>query len=470
MLMVFDEKDGDLWSRLSTTTEKPHIGHLYTALLGDCAFRWNKMKDRSNVDNIEASKSVFISGTDEHGLKIQKAAKSSGMSTIQFCDMISSKFQEMFIFFNIKPTVFIRTTQENHLKTVSSVWSILKAKDLILKKKYAGWYSVTDECFYTKKEVTLSSGQMISRMTGSPVQWVEEENYLFNFERFIPTIRKWLTENNVIYPTHYLPEALQVLDKMSVLSVSRDRRRLEWGIPVPDDSFQTVNFFFYNIYVWLDALCSYLTASGYPSFKSGCWPPDCQIIGKDILKFHAVYWPSLLLALDLPLPKNLFVHSHWLSNGIKMSKSIGNVVDPLASADLLTVDGLRYFLLKQGLPQNDADFTEHKAIEVINADLVNTLGNLLSRSTVKKLNNNQIYTNFSPDVFDEKEQQLNADFIEKLTTLRDRCSADYDKLMIYNVLTNILEVAYKANSLFAIYEPWKIKREEKVSSIIFNIK
>ncbi|KAJ1368471.1 hypothetical protein KIN20_029606 [Parelaphostrongylus tenuis] len=318
----------------------PHLGHLYTVVLADAVHRWRKLRD--TVSGLH----LFATGTDEHGIKILRAAEKAGKNPEKFCDETSRSFLKLFEKFGISNTDFIRTTERRHKECVEYVWKRLSDQNLIYKDTYSGWYSVVDECFYPNSEVEDSALGKVVKGTNTTVEWIEEENYMFRLSNYRKAVEDWLKNSDVIYPKVYLSSALKSLDFEGDLSVSRCRARLPWGIPVPGDDSQTV-------YVWLDALVNYLSVVGYPNTLRA-WPPTCQILGKDILKFHAFYWPSLLMAMGLALPQKLFIHGHWLVEKTKMSKSLGNVIDPLEAAKFYTTDGLRYFLLKQGLPSGDS--------------------------------------------------------------------------------------------------------------------
>uniref|UniRef100_A0A914YXM9 Methionyl/Leucyl tRNA synthetase domain-containing protein n=1 Tax=Panagrolaimus superbus TaxID=310955 RepID=A0A914YXM9_9BILA len=326
----------------------PHIGHIYSAVLADATHRWTLLKAGKDAD---PSKFKLTTGVDEHGAKVELAASLAGLQPQQFVDQNSAKFQKAFKKFGILNTDFIRTTDDKHKKAVTSFWDTLKSNGHIEKANFEGWYSPIDECFYTEKEVEKVNVDdrfelIISKETKNPVEWIKEDTYMFNIGKFQQPVRDWLN-SGALRPNNFLPSALTSLRSNERLSVSRDAKNVSWGIPVPGDNSQT-------IYVWLDALVSYLTAAGYPdSSSSNIWPADVQIIGKDILKFHAVYWPAFLMAADLPLPKKIFVHSNWLVNGHKMCESYGNILNPKDASEVLTCEGLRYYFLRQGKPHDD---------------------------------------------------------------------------------------------------------------------
>lgn len=260
----------------------PHIGHLYTAVLADAFHRWELLKI-GGVAVPGDNNSLFTTGTDEHGLKIQRTAAAVACDPLSYCNDISDKFRNLLRTFSVQPTDFIRTTEARHKKVVECVWKELENRGRIEKGKYEGWYSVTDECFYSTGEVQKVPGEdsVVSKVTGTAVDWVEEENYVFPISKYYDAIRNWLSNNDVIRPSVYVSEVLQHSDLEGELSISRDRKRISWGIPVPGDNTQTV-------YVWFDALVNYLTVSGvFGNMESANWPPTCQIIGKDILNYMA---------------------------------------------------------------------------------------------------------------------------------------------------------------------------------------
>ncbi|GMR32787.1 hypothetical protein PMAYCL1PPCAC_02982, partial [Pristionchus mayeri] len=432
----------------------PHLGHLYSAVIGDASHRWNRLKDPE-------SEHFFATGTDEHGSKIAKTANEKGLTSIELCDQVSASFRHLFKEFDINTSDYIRTTEKRHRECVEAMWKRLEAANCIEKAAYSGWYSTTDECFYKEGDIEDGSEGKIAKETRSRVEWHEEENYMFKMDQFHERIRTWMTKNDVIRPKNYLPIALRYIEGETRLSISRDSSRLSWGIPVPGDSQQT-------IYVWLDALCNYLTVRGFPDcMAASSWPPTTQIIGKDILKFHAVYWPAFLLAAGLDLPKRLFVHGHWLVDGSKMSKSVGNVIEPLSMSETLSKEGLRYFLLKQGLPHDDSNFALLKAINVINADLINNVGNLVSRACATKINPGQVYPYVDIlELHDEISDSANP-LVAEMNALRDKVIPLYDKLLFYKAIEEIMALSKLTNAFFQVHAPWKLSQGAKLSTVLY---
>jgi methionyl-tRNA synthetase len=333
----------------------PHIGHLHSVVLADVFSRWAEWRNKGwsvppkDYDTAQQIEPVLATGTDEHGIKIQKAAESQGISPRELCDRFSDIFRGLPEAACARKHRFIRTTDESHIKAVEHVWDQLEQRGFIYKSTHEGWYAVSDEAFYTASQVIPSSKDstvMVSAETGSVVEWSSEVTYKFKLSKFQQPILDWLEANpDAIVPASRRDDLVDELKKgLSDLSISRPKSRLQWGITVPSDKEHV-------IYVWLDALTNYLTVAGYPwkdSEGTGCWPSDVQIIGKDIIRFHAIYFPAMLMALELPLPKHLVVHGHWTVDKMKMSKSKGNVIDPQGALASHSVDEIRWFLCRLG--------------------------------------------------------------------------------------------------------------------------
>ncbi|CAH1967738.1 unnamed protein product [Acanthoscelides obtectus] len=370
----------------------PHIGHLYSSVIADAAQRWQRILEKDSTV-------VFSTGTDEHGSKIQQAASTRDISPSLYCATVSEHFKRLADKFDIGYTNFVRTSEEKHKNTVVKFWNKLSEKGHVYKSSYEGYYCVQDETFLTEtqlKEVKTENGadMLVSLESGHPVEWTTEENYMFRLSKFREDLIHWLRNNeNVVRPKKFHKILLDMLsNELQDLSISRPVTRVHWGIPVPEDDSQTV-------YVWLDALINYLTASGFGKDEgvfSRAWPPDVQVIGKDILKFHGIYWPAFLLASDLELPRTILCHSHWTVNDEKMSKSKGNVVCPFDRSHTYSTEGLRYFLLREGVAHSDGNYSDTKVLRILNSELADTLGNLLNRCTGTVLNPRQIFPKIDP--------------------------------------------------------------------------
>lgn len=426
---------------------EPHIGHLHSLLVADASSRFQSLLYGNR-------KRIFSTGTDEHGLKIEQAARSRKTSAQELCDQVSVCFRDLSCEFGIDFTRFIRTTDVTHKDVVSDVWKQLVSKGLIYKSKYEGWYSVSDECFATRIVETTKDGETtrVSEDTGNLVEWYTEENYMFRLTDFNDRIRNWLENKpEAVIPNKFrqmLLKSISSSGEVKDLSISRPRDRLSWGIPVPGDDTQT-------IYVWMDALFNYLTVAGYGSSQF-TWPPSLQVIGKDILKFHAIYWPAFLMSLDLELPSKLVCHSHWTIDGVKMSKSKGNVVDPFKLKSLYGREAVRYFMLREAVLEEDATFTEMEMIRTVNSELSDTLGNLLSRCTSLALNPNQLFPG-RPGVLStssqeclQKAHQLPQDCLEHFKDCRFNCAVDL-----------IMKFLRSVNLFVQEHKPWQLKKEGK---------
>ncbi|CAD5119712.1 DgyrCDS8302 [Dimorphilus gyrociliatus] len=437
----------------------PHIGHVYTALIADAAARWNILLGKDTL---------FSTGTDEHGLKVERESKKKGLNTLQFCNKISKQFQHLFDDLDIKYTDFIRTTEQRHFSAVKQFWEKLRQNGMIYKDSYSGYYSIVDECFITKDELIKSKNEQgedcyVSKSNYQPVIWMEEENYMFKLSEFTDPLRKWL-DTKVIYPEHFENTVRSWLnDGLPDLSISRSKERLHWGIPVPEDGNQV-------IYVWLDALVNYLTVCNYFSGES-IWPVDCHIVGKDILKFHAIYWPAFLMGAGLQLPKKIVCHSHWTVNNLKMSKSIGNVVDPQELATKYQTDGLRYFLLREGTLGSDGNFCEKRMIEVLNAELCNVLGNLLNRVSSQSINKDQIFPAHDELIFKKIADVNDHNLLFGMKNLTDSVGEKYEQYEFHRAIVSIMDQLRNVNSFVDRHKPWILAKENKKEELdcILNI-
>ncbi len=430
---------------------KPHMGHAYSSIIADFFAR---------IKKIQGYKVFFLTGTDEHGLKIQRAAEKSGMKPIDFCDKISVTFRKLSKILNLSNNDFIRTTEKRHFKSVQNLWNILEKKNEIYLSKYSGWYSVSDEAFYSNDEVENVEGVKKAKSSNSPVEWVEEESYFFKLSNWEKPLLKFYEQN----PKFILPESRRnevisfVKGGLKDLSVSR--KSFSWGIKVPSNNQHV-------IYVWLDALTNYLSALNYPDKNNKLykdfWPASLHLIGKDILRFHAVYWPAFLLAADIPLPKRVYGHGWILSGEEKMSKSKGNILDPIEIINKYGLDPLRYYLIKEVSFGNDGNISQEKLENCINSDLANNYGNLCQRviSFNEKNLNLKIPKNVS---FKNEDLEILDNFNNSYQNLLDYVD-DQD---INSYISYIMERLFAANKYFNDQEPWNKKDDAiRLNTIVY---
>ncbi|KIK67088.1 hypothetical protein GYMLUDRAFT_257036 [Collybiopsis luxurians FD-317 M1] len=428
----------------------PHIGHLYSLVTADIFARYNSLKNPSRPV-------LFVTGTDEHGLKIQKAAFDKGLHPKEFCNTISQQFRQLASEADVKFTRFIRTSEEAHYAAVAHIWRQLDDQGLIYKGSYSGWYSITDECFYTEGQVVHvpadadQPARSISKETGATVEYSCETNYMFRLSQFREALLKHYTSNpNCVFPSSHHAHLISILrSPLEDISISRPKSRLSWGIPVPNDSDHT-------IYVWFDALISYLTGIGYPWSDSGIrdgWPVDLQIIGKDIVRFHSIYLPAILLALQLPLQRQILAHAHWTSSQKKMSKSLGNTTDPFQAIEEFGIDSIRYYLAKVGGRfQDDVDWS-HVQVAKHDKELQALLGNLFLRVT-----SSAITSRMAPECSTADKKQfspLNA----ALESLQANVSTYLDKMDVAEALETIINVLRIANKCLTDATPWRSSPE-----------
>ena len=433
---------------------KPHMGHAYSSIVADIFARFKRLEDY-NV--------LFLTGTDEHGQKIQKESEKNNKDTKIFCDEISQKFKSLAKILNLSNDDFIRTTEERHHKSVLAIWDrLVKSGDIYLDK-YSGWYSVSDEAFYDEDEIEDKVGRKISISSGSSVEWVEEESYFFKLSKWSEKLfDHYKTNKDFILPISRRNEVIKFVEKgLKDLSISRTS--FSWGIPVPNNSKHV-------IYVWLDALTNYISALNFPDTKDlkykNFWPADIHVIGKDILRFHAVFWPAFLFAAKLPLPKRVFGHGWILSDEKKMSKSYGNILDPIEIVDKYGVDQLRYYLIKEVSLGNDGSISMENLKNCINNDLANNYGNLCQRvfSFIKKNCNNKIPNNSKFNNDDKKLLDNLKNNIPNLVSLMNKQNLNEYIKMVVNY-------SFEANKYFNDSEPWALKKKdpERMKVILFVI-
>jgi len=430
---------------------KPHMGHAYSSIVSDVIARFKRL-DGYNVE--------FLTGTDEHGLKIQRAAEKRGVDPKKFCDEISKTFRDLSKTLNLSNTDFIRTTEERHIKSVQNLWSVLEEKDEIYLSKYSGWYSVSDEAFYSENEIKNENGINLSVISGSKVEWVEEESYFFKLSKWQNKLLKFYDENpKFILPKSRHNEVVSFV-KSGLKDLSISRKSFSWGIKVPSNKDHV-------IYVWLDALTNYLSALDYPDLNSkkykNFWPVDVHMIGKDILRFHAIYWPAFLMAADIPPPKRVYGHGWILSGEEKMSKSKGNILDPLEIVDKYGLDPLRYYLLKEVSFGNDGSITQEKLEDCINSDLANNYGNLCQRVISFNEKNCGL-------VIPERNKFEKDDLIilDKISDSAESLRSNIDNQELSTYTNFIVDCLFDANKYFNDQEPWKKKSDiKRLNTIVY---
>ena len=419
---------------------RPHMGHAYSSIIADFFARFK---------NIDGHKVHFLTGTDEHGLKVQRAAEKNGQDTQKFCDQISKTFQDLSKTLNLSNTDFIRTTEERHKKSVQHLWNELEKNDDIYLSNYSGWYSVSDEAFYNEDEIDEIDGKKVAKSSRSSVEWIEEESYFFRLSKWEKPLLEYYKSNpDFIAPESRKNEVISFV-KSGLKDLSISRKTFSWGIPVPNNEKHV-------IYVWLDALTNYLSALEYPDkdhelFKK-FWPASMHLIGKDILRFHAVYWPAFLLAAKIDLPKKIYGHGWILSGEEKMSKSKGNILDPLKIVEKYGLDPLRYYLIKEVSFGNDGNISQERLEDCINSDLANNYGNLCQRVVAFAIKNCKGKVPNEIKFQDEDFIILNK-FKDNLENIRSKI--DQQNINFY--IDYIVNSLFEANKYFNDQEPWKKK-------------
>lgn len=433
----------------------PHIGHAYTTLACDVLARFKRL-DGFNVH--------FLTGTDEHGQKVEKSALAKGVKPQEFTDQVSKHFRNLADFMNYSHDDFIRTTEERHKNCAQEIWKRLEANGYIYLDKYSGWYSVRDEAYYQEKELVDGKAP-----TGAEVEWVEEESYFFKLSAFQDKLLDLYQKHpEFVYPQSRLNEVIsfvrggkeKVEGALKDLSISRTT--FSWGVPVPGNEKHVM-------YVWLDALTNYMTALGFPDEKSDLykefWPADVHMVGKDILRFHAVYWPAFLMAAKLPLPKQIVAHGWWTNEGQKISKSIGNVIDPIKLVEEFGLDQVRYFMLREVPFGSDGNYSRESMINTINADLANNIGNLSQRTL------SMIQKNCDGRIPSSNLEEVDNILLNKAYSLID-CLRNFMNGHQYNVaIEEIINISRAANEYIDSQAPWKLKKEnpERMQTVLYSL-
>jgi len=423
--------------------DKPHIGHAYTTFACDTLARFWRLQGK----NVK-----FLTGTDEHGQKVEKAAAVASVSPQDFVDEVSQTFRHLIDKMNVTNDDFIRTTEPRHIKAAQALWTRLLTNGSIYLGEYAGWYAVRDEAFYAESELVNGKAP-----TGADVEWLVEPSYFFKLSAYQDQLLAYYKAHpDFIAPESRRNEVIRFVEGgLHDLSVSRTS--FKWGVPVPGDDRHIM-------YVWLDALTNYMTALGYPDeqntdFKT-FWPEAVHVVGKDILRFHAVYWPAFLMAADLPLPRQIFAHGWWTNEGVKISKSLGNTIDPIELIDTFGSDAVRYFLMREISFGQDGDFSRQALINRINSDLANAYGNLAQRVLSFIYKNADAIVPTPGELTTEDSTFLNLP-MQFLPTI--------DEMQINRYAEGVWALIAKANQYVDEHKPWDLKKTdpERMNTVLY---
>jgi methionyl-tRNA synthetase len=427
----------------------PHIGHAYTTLACDTIARFARIEGR-NV--------YFLTGTDEHGQKVEQSAAKAGVEPQAFADRVSERFRQLAQFMRISNDDFICTSEPRHKAGVQALWRELVRRDQIYLGRYAGWYSVRDETYFAESELVDGMAP-----TGAPVEWVEEPSYFFRLSAWQEPLLKLYEERpDFILPPSRRNEVISFV-KGGLQDLSVSRTSFSWGIPVPDDPGHVV-------YVWLDALTNYMTALGYPDVEAEAyrtfWPADVHVVGKDILRFHAVFWPAFLLAAGLEPPKRVFAHGWWTNEGQKISKSLGNVIDPVQLIETYGLDQTRYFLLREVPFGNDGDFSREAMVTRMNRDLANDYGNLVQR-VLSMIQRNCDAKVPGPGAYDADDRQL----LEHTGQMLARVRAEMANQALSRALEVVFELIGAANRYVDAQAPWALRKTDpaRMATVLYAL-
>jgi methionyl-tRNA synthetase len=430
----------------------PHIGHAYEVIATDAIARFFRL------DGYDVR---FLTGTDEHGLKMAQTAQREGVTPLDWATRNAERFKAMDARYGISFDRFIRTTDADHYSSSQEIWRRMAAAGDIYLDKYEGWYSVRDEAYFDESETTLAADGSRTAPSGAPVEWVVEESYFFRLSAYQDRLLAlYEAQPDFVGPDVRRNEVISFV-RRGLTDLSISRTTFNWGVPVPDDPKHVM-------YVWVDALTNYITGAGFPDDASDSfrrfWPADLHVIGKDIIRFHAVFWPAFLMSAGLPLPKRVFAHGFLFNRGEKMSKSVGNVVDPFSLADTYGVDPVRYFVLREVPFGQDGSYSHEAIVGRNNADLANDLGNLAQRSLSMVARNldGQVP---APGALTEAEQAL----LAAADGLLARARTHMDGQALHAVLTEVWALVAEANRYFANAEPWTLRKTdpERMATVLY---
>jgi methionyl-tRNA synthetase len=429
--------------------DKPHIGHAYTSIACDVLARFARIDGR----NVK-----FLTGTDEHGQKVEKSAANAGVEPQDFTDMVSESFRELTHLINLSNDDFIRTTEERHINAASAMWNKLLDSGDIYMGSYSGWYSVRDEAFYAQSELINGMAP-----TGAPVEWVEEPSYFFRLSKYGDKLLEFYEQNpDFIAPESRRNEVISFV-KGGLHDLSISRTTFNWGVKVPNEPSHVM-------YVWLDALTNYLTAVGFPENSddfNNFWQNAevLHVVGKDILRFHAVYWPAFLMSANLPLPSRIYAHGWWTNEGQKISKSLGNVINPLQLIETYGLDSVRYFLLREVPFGNDGNFSRLQLIQRINSELANNIGNLTQRTL------SLVHKNCGGLIPQQTKNEIDLSMLNSFYVTTSQMQNLMYQLKFSQALELITDIASKLNEYIDLNAPWSLKKTDaqRMEEVLYSL-
>ena len=422
----------------------PHIGHAYERIATDAIQRFMRLDGRDTL---------FVTGVDEFGLKVQQTAAREGVSPQEFVDRVAKEFEAMGDLLNARADDIVRTTQGRNIRAAQAIWERMAANGDIYLAKYSGWYSVRDEAFFEEAELTAGPDGTRLAPSGAPVEWVEEESYFFRLSAYADRLLDhYAAHPDFVTPQNYLNEIVAFV-RRGLTDLSISRATLTWGVPVPGDPKHVM-------YVWVDALTNYITATGFPDSaapRARFWPADAHVIGKDITRFHGIYWPAFLMSAGLPLPRQIVVHGFLFNRGEKMSKSVGNVVSPASLVAAYGLDPVRYFFLREVPFGQDGSYSHEAIVARLNADLANDIGNLAQRSLSMIARNCAAAI---PDPGGAAPQAEDLAMLARADALLAQSRRHMESFLIHLYVAAVFEVVSEANRYFANAEPWKLAKSD----------